>query len=159
MRNPYMARGQDPAGWVTETFPGPLRRALEQHGGVPHTVRAVVARQLPLRTAEQLRERIERRWYERYAHLPGQELLDRADEIAVELVREPGCEISNRCEDGWLLDEEAICAWCQPSGTVFDVREPDLAGGRRSSPETVSRMAAEIRASMRAGRRYRPQRP
>lgn len=154
MAIPYMAQGQDPVGWVTEAYPRPLRAALAQRGGIPHSVRTVVAQQLTLRTAEQLRERIERRWYGSYAHLTGPELLARADELAERLVGTPGCEVSLRCEDGWLLDQEANCMWCRPSRTEFHVYEDEETDGRRSSPETVSRMAAEIRTSMRTNRRY-----
>ncbi|WP_407913251.1 hypothetical protein [Kitasatospora sp. NE20-6] len=154
MAIPYMSQGQDPVGWVTEAYPRPLRYALSRRGGVPHTVRTVIAGQLRVRTADQLRERIERRWFGGFAHLPAPELLERADDIAMQLVGAPGCEVSLRCEDGWLLDQDANCMWCRPSRTEFHMRDEDLTDGRRSSAETVARMAAEIRTSMRTNRRY-----
>jgi hypothetical protein len=153
MTTPYLVQGRDPVAWVTEAFARPLLAALEQRGGVPHSVRSVVGQQLTVRSPAQLRERVERRWFERFAHLSGQALLERADEIAVDLVAAPGCELSVWCEDGWLLDEDMVCMWCRPSGTVFDMTEEDGSEGRRSSPETAARMAAEIRASMRLTRR------
>ncbi|MEV4614613.1 hypothetical protein AB0K43_18745 [Kitasatospora sp. NPDC049258] len=153
MTVPYIGPGSNPTDWVTRHYPGPLRAALEQRGGVPHSARSIVARQLSMRSAEQLRERIERRWYQRYAHLTGPVLLARADEIAEMLVAAPDCEVSDRCEDGWLLDEEANCTWCRPSRTEFDLTGQDETEGRRASPDTVARMAGSIRAQLREGRR------
>ncbi|MFJ1706063.1 hypothetical protein [Kitasatospora sp. NPDC088346] len=151
MSFPYQGPSADPAAWVARYFPRPLLAALEQRGGIPHTVRTLITRQLAVRTPEQLRDRIERRWFQRFSGTAGPALLDGADTIAARLVEEPGCEVSVRCEDGWLLDEDANCTWCRPSGTEFYLEDPDA--GRRSSPETVTRMAGEIRARMRQGRR------
>ncbi|MEU9132223.1 hypothetical protein AB0D08_29630 [Kitasatospora sp. NPDC048540] len=156
MTTPYVGPGSNPVDWVTSHYPRPLRIALERRGGIPHTARNTVVRQLGRRTPEQLRERIERRWYQRFAHLSAPELLERADDIAVQLVELPDCEVSDRCEDGWLLDEEANCTWCLPSGTVFDLPREDVGDGRRSSAETVARMAGSIRDRMRQGRRSLP---
>ncbi|GAA2747070.1 MULTISPECIES: hypothetical protein [Kitasatospora] len=149
----FLAFGQDPAVWVAGAFPGPLVRALEGRGGLPRAVREEIARQLAEDVGPSvLRERIERRWYERFAHVPPGELADRADEVAMQLVAASECPLG--CEDGWLLAESRVCAWCRPNGTVVDVRPEDLEGGRRlSSDEHVAR-AEEVRALMRHSRRY-----
>jgi hypothetical protein len=155
MPTPYLAQGRDPATWVLEAIPRPLRTVLEQRGGIPHAVRLTAHQQLDVRSPEQLRERIERRWYERFSHLPGAELAERADGIALELVAAAGCEVSVMCEDGWLLDQDAVCSWCRPSGTVFDIRADNVPDGRRLPPDVVAARAAKVRAAMRSSRRYR----
>ncbi|MFD9127756.1 hypothetical protein [Kitasatospora sp. NPDC059571] len=151
MSSPFPALGQDPAAWVAAAVPGPLMRALDRRGGMPHGMRQEIARQLADGTsAARLRERIERRWWERYAHLPGPDLLERADDIALDLVAVPTCPLG--CEDGWLIEQSRVCPWCRPNGTVIDVHEED--GGRRLDADGQARRAAEVRAAMRANRRY-----
>jgi len=153
VERPYLAHGQHPAVWVAAAIPGPLMRALEKHGGVPHAVRQDIAAQLADGVpGALLRERVERRWFERYAHLTGRELLERADEIALGLVAAPECPLG--CEDGWVVEESRVCAWCRPNGTVVDVRLDEEDGGRRLGPAEHAARAAEVRAAMRAGRRY-----
>ncbi|GAA4882802.1 hypothetical protein [Kitasatospora terrestris] len=152
--SPFIEYGQHPAAWVTSAIPAPLMRALEPRGGVPHAVRQEIERQLAEGVpASQLRERVERRWYERYAHVNGAELPMRADEIALALVAGSECPLG--CEDGWLVADSRVCPWCRPNGTVVDNHPDDLTGGRRlPGPEQVAR-AEEVRALMRNSRRYR----
>ncbi|GAA1073402.1 MULTISPECIES: hypothetical protein [Kitasatospora] len=153
MSSAFPARGQDPAVWAAAAVPGPLMRALDQRGGLPHTVRQDIARQLAEGTpATRLRDRMERRWWERYAQLTAPELLQRADDIALDLVAAPTCPLG--CEDGWLPDESRVCPWCRPNNTVIDVAPDEEPAGRRLEPEEQARRAAEVRAAMRAGRRY-----
>ncbi|MFJ6140550.1 hypothetical protein [Kitasatospora sp. NPDC092286] len=150
MTNPaYMTRGQDPVTWVTEGYPRVLLGILNKLGGLPHVVRPLIHHELASRTPAQLRERIERRWYLHYAQLSKPELTDRADIIAEDLVRSSDCP-EPRCEDGWLLDHNRSCVRCRPGRTEVHLTGRDeIVEGPRSSPETVARAAAEIRARMR----------
>ncbi|MFC6599057.1 hypothetical protein [Kitasatospora paranensis] len=153
MSSAFPARGQDAVAWVAAAMPGPMMRALDLRGGVPHGVRQEIARQLAEgASAARLRERIERRWWDRFAQLPGPELLERADEIVLALVAEPTCPLG--CEDGWLLEQSRVCPWCRPNGTVIDVSPDEEPGGRRLDADGQARRAAEVRALMRASRRY-----
>ncbi|MFJ9520643.1 hypothetical protein ACIRPK_20625 [Kitasatospora sp. NPDC101801] len=149
MTTPYLARGMNPVSWVTEGFPPVLLHVLAKNsGGLPPDVPALVHDQLAVRTPAEMRERIERRWYLLYSGLHNGELKKRADEIAVALVRPGNCTDPN-CEDGDLRDERGTCVLCRPSRSEFNMRAEDIPDGRRSSPETVARAAASIRAQLR----------
>ncbi|MFJ2776915.1 hypothetical protein [Kitasatospora sp. NPDC087315] len=152
MSTPFMEHGQHPATWVGAAIPRPLMVALEKRGGIPHTVRGEIGRQIEGGVAPQrLRDRVERRWFLRYSHLTGEALLSRADDIALELVLPPQCP-RGACEDGWLLDDSGSCPECLPSATVVDVAD-NLSHGRQAGPETYRRAAASVRAQLRSGHR------
>ncbi len=72
--HPRYPQGQHPAVWVTQAYPTVLQAALARHGGIPHAVRELVLQQLHHRTPGELRERIERRFFARFSHLPGGEI-------------------------------------------------------------------------------------
>ncbi len=147
MSTPYMPQGQHPAVWVTEGLPGPLLAALVRRGGIPHDVRTLVLDQLGQRSADDLRLRAERRWYQRYSNLTGPEIADRADRLAYELLAPSGCEVA-LCEDGWLLDDSGSCR-CRPARPVIDTTGGEGTGRPRSSPEFVTEMVAALRTQRR----------
>ncbi|GGV45760.1 hypothetical protein GCM10010495_74220 [Kitasatospora herbaricolor] len=144
----YVPPGQHPAVWVTEGLPGPLLAALVRHGGIPHTVRTLVIDQLKHRGPEDLRLRAERRWFQRYSHLTGPEIAERADRLAYDLLAPSGCEVA-QCEDGWLLDDSGGCHRCRIRRTVVDTTLAEPSGGPRSSPEYVTDVVAAMRAQRR----------
>ncbi|MET9396058.1 hypothetical protein [Kitasatospora sp. NPDC002965] len=80
--HPRGPQGQLPAVWVTESYPPVLRAALTSRSGIPVAARELVIEQLGHRTPGELRERVERRFFARFSHLPSGEITERADEIA-----------------------------------------------------------------------------
>jgi hypothetical protein len=148
MSTPYQPQGRPPEVWVMEGYPLPLLTALRHRGGLPHTVPPVLREQLAVRTPAQLRERIERRWFLRFSHLPGPDLVSRADEIALVLVVSGVCG-DLQCEDGWLLDAGVSCGRCRPTRCRFDMRSEDFPDGGQSSAVEVARVASAIRAELR----------
>jgi hypothetical protein len=146
MSTPYPSHRHDV--WVVEGYPPVLLTALTERGGVPPAVWHTVLEQLEQRSAAQLRERTERRWFLRFSHLTGPELAQRADELALALVAPGECR-DPRCEDGWLLDFATSCPRCRPTRSRFDMREEDVPDGHRSSPARVAQVASGIRAELR----------
>lgn len=138
--------GQHPGMWVTHAFVPVLRDALDHRGGIPHAVRTAVLAQLDPgaanhRSAALLRERVERRWFKRFAQLPRPEIIERADEIALALVDAPTCS-DPRCEDGWHLDTDSGCPRCRHRHVNTNALAPT---GPAASSQHVAAAAASIR--------------
>lgn len=148
MTTPFQRPQQHPAAWVTEGLPGALKDALVQRGGIPHRVRELVLDQLQYRTATELRDRIERRWFLRFSNLTGPEIAQRADTIVYELLAAGDCT-SLHCEDGWLRDDSGSCPKCRKNRSQFNMRPEDLAVDRRASPEFAAQVAAALRQERR----------
>jgi hypothetical protein len=143
-RNP----GQSPATWVVQAMPGPLGEALGKRGGVPHNVFRLIDQQLQFRSADELRERIERRWFGRFSHLTGRELRERADQIAWDLLVPGDCPAAD-CEDGWLRDDSGSCPQCRKGGSVLHMTGEDQGVAPVASP----RYAGQVLEGMRDQRR------
>ncbi|MFG2844189.1 hypothetical protein ACGF12_13605 [Kitasatospora sp. NPDC048296] len=145
-------QGQHPGVWVTQAYPPVLLSALQRRGGIPAAVREAVLDQLRHRSPATLRERIERRWFTRFNHLPAGEVAQRADDIAFDLVAAPHCP-DPRCEDGWLLDQyddASGCPRCRRRRIEVTLYEP--AAHPPSTPEHQQHMAARIRDQIRTTR-------
>ncbi|WP_030272957.1 hypothetical protein [Streptomyces sp. NRRL B-24484] len=143
-------QGQYPAVWVAGAYPSVLLAVLGQHGGIPQAMRESILRQLHEghRSPAELRERIERRWWSTYSHLPAGDIAERADEIALALVAAPPCSIA-RCEDGWHLDADRGCPQCRQRHIDTDALP---ATGPAASSEHIAATAAAIRRTIRASR-------
>ncbi|MFE0457758.1 hypothetical protein ACFW1A_00675 [Kitasatospora sp. NPDC058965] len=142
------AQGQHPGVWVTQAYPPVLLTALQRRGGIPVAVREVVLDQLRHRTPAQLRERLERRFFAAYAHLPAGHIAERADEIAYALLVAPACP-EPRCEDGWLLDADHGCPRCRQRRVETAATAP---AGPPATRATVTAAAAECRRTILSSR-------
>ncbi|MFJ5120960.1 hypothetical protein [Kitasatospora sp. NPDC088548] len=144
-------QGLHPGVWVTQAYPPVLAAALGRRGGIPVAVREAVLDQLRYRSPAALRERIERRWWADFGHLPAGAVAERADDIALALVAAPGCP-DPRCEDGWLLDQDDAAGGCPRCRRrrIEVTLAPALAPP--STPEHQQRMAARIRDQIRTSR-------
>ncbi|MDH6129366.1 hypothetical protein [Kitasatospora sp. GP82] len=142
--HPPGPQGQHPAVWVTQAYPPVLQAALARHGGLPASVRQLVLHELHHRTPAELRERIERRWYARFSHLPAGEIADRADEIALDLAAAPAC-LDPRCEDGWQLDADHGCPRCRQRLVNTNALPLD---GEPASTATAAAAVASIRRTI-----------
>ncbi|MFB7383158.1 hypothetical protein ACFC6U_39750 [Kitasatospora purpeofusca] len=141
-------QGLHPGVWVTQAYPPVLAAALQRRGGIPVAVREAVLDQLGHRSPATLRERIERRWWARWSHLPAGEIAERADDIAYALVAEPGCP-EPRCEDGWLLDTDHGCPRCRQRTVDTAAVAP---AGPPAARTTVAAAAAAIRQTILTSR-------
>ncbi|MEY9877941.1 glutaredoxin [Streptacidiphilus sp. MAP12-33] len=139
MTVPFQSPGQLPAVWVLQAMPGPLTEALRQHGGVPNNVFRLVDQQLQYRTAVELRERIERRWYKLFSNLTGPELVQRGDQIAWDLLAPNDCS-SPACEDGWLRDDSGSCPQCRKTSSVFHMTGEDHRDAPRANPSYAAQI-------------------
>ncbi|GHH67808.1 hypothetical protein GCM10018781_23650 [Kitasatospora indigofera] len=146
---PSTAIESDPAG-STPVMLDPLLAlaALVRHGGIPQTVRVLVIDQFAHRGPEDLRLRVERRWFQRYSHPTGPEIAQRADHLAYDLLAPSGCEMA-QCEDGWLLDDSGGCHRCRTRRTVVDTTLVEPSAGPRSSPGYVTDVVAAMQAQRR----------
>ncbi|MEY9844098.1 hypothetical protein [Streptacidiphilus sp. MAP5-3] len=144
----FQRPGQSPAVWVLQAMPGPLTEVLGKRGGVPHNVFRLVDQQLQYRTAAELRDRIERRWFKLFSNLTQPELKARADQIAWDLVAPGDCP-APECEDGWLRDDSGSCPHCRKPSSVFHMTGED----HRDAPSASPRYAAQLAEAMRDERR------
>lgn len=101
--------------------------------------------------AHRLAERIERRWFQRWAHRPlSRPRTDQSepygpDEVAVWLVAPGGCPAG--CEDGWLADDPGRpCPVCRPAAVHRAIAEP------QPNTEVAREIAATARAALQAGK-------
>ncbi|WP_052434951.1 hypothetical protein [Streptacidiphilus melanogenes] len=149
MTVPFQSPGQSPSVWVLQAIPGPLSEALTRHGGgVPHSVFRLVEQQLQYRTAVELRERVERRWFKLFSSLTGPELAERADQVAWDLLA-PGDCLSPSCEDGWLRDDSGSCPHCRKASSVFHMTGEDQSDAPAASPQYAAMMAEAMRDERR----------
>jgi hypothetical protein len=100
------------------------------------------------RTAAELRDRIERRWFGRYSNLTGPELETRADKIAWELLVPGSCPAPD-CEDGWLRDDSGSCPRCRKASSVVHMTGEDHV----DAPPAAPQYAAQIVEAMHDQRR------
>jgi hypothetical protein len=145
---PFQSPGQSPAVWVLQAMPSPLTEVLAKRGGVPHNVLRLAEQQLQYRTAVELRERIERRWFKFFSNLTGPELGQRGDKIAWDLLTPGDCSSPN-CEDGWLRDDSGSCPQCRKTSSVFHMTNED----QRDAPTATPQYAAMMTEAMRDERR------
>ncbi|MFF4726418.1 hypothetical protein ACFY3M_13905 [Streptomyces mirabilis] len=98
---------------VERAVPPSLLELLEAQK-VPHTWRVSVLRELEHRTAEQLADRVARRWVRhRYqSHLLAGRGIDNPYKVLQALVRAGECPDAG-CDDGELVDTGADCRTCQ----------------------------------------------
>lgn len=147
-------RGDQAAGpehRVLLALPDPVLRACG--GTAPAAVFRVIRSELLVRTASQLADRIERRWHNRWSHLPLHRTDDGTgqggygpDDVARWLV-EPG-RCTGGCEDGWMPGSGEPCPLCQPPP-----RPPRPA----VAPSAVAAdMAATARDAIRRSKAARP---
>ncbi len=149
-------RPSNPRGYVLQALPHQLLQALG--GRVPSTVHDLIHQEIAVRSAAQLRERVERRWNLRWAHALGE--LDEdgrrrwsAQDIAEQLLR-PGSCTDPLCEDGYHLTTDAPCAHCRQPLHRF---VPSVAD-HMATTEHARSTAAEIRRAIQENR-SRPKRP
>ncbi|MFG3497759.1 hypothetical protein [Streptomyces sp. NPDC047928] len=150
--------GQDPVSYVLQAFPQPLLQALGHR--VPRSLHELVHQELAHRTADQLLDRVERRWYTRWAHAlhekgeDGRRLWS-AQAVAEQLLTRGPCADLG-CEDGHLVTTGTACTRCRRPQHRF---VPAVADGT-ATPERVRRVAAEIRHALLEHRsRRQPPRP
>ncbi|RAG85908.1 hypothetical protein DN069_09020 [Streptacidiphilus pinicola] len=134
--------------WVLQAMPGPLTEVLGRRGGVPHTVVRLVEQQLLCRTADELRERIERRWFKLFSNLSGPELVRRGDQLAWDLLAPGECP-SPACEDGWLRDDSGSCPRCRKASSVIHMTDVDQRDAPPASPQYAAMMAEGMRDQRR----------
>ncbi|MFJ9396134.1 hypothetical protein ACIRQT_14815 [Streptomyces californicus] len=146
----------NPRGYVLQALPPQLLQALG--GRVPSTVHDLIHQEIAVRSAAQLRERIERRWNLRWSHALGE--LDEdgrrrwsAQDIAEQLLR-PGSCTDRQCEDGYHIVTDAPCPHCRQPMHRFVTSVAD----RTATSEHARSAAADIRRAMRENR-SRPTRP
>ncbi|MFL4910691.1 hypothetical protein ACJ6WF_48280 [Streptomyces sp. MMS24-I2-30] len=87
------------------------------HSRVPADVYRTVTAELSRRKPQQLADRVERRWFQRWAHALRQRDEDNQprytpDFITLQLVSPGPCPVPD-CEDGVLLRSEQVCSQCQ----------------------------------------------
>ncbi|OEV11348.1 hypothetical protein [Streptomyces nanshensis] len=123
----------DPLTVVLAAVPEKLLRACG--GQVPARAMEQMRWELQDRTGVQLVERIERRWWGKWAHLPlEKKATDRQegygpDDVLGWLVVPTECQ--GRCEDGFIPDDpNRPCPVCRPTRTRFDHGEAPRAGRR-----------------------------
>lgn len=156
----------DPLTVVLAAVPEKLLRACG--GQLPSRAMEALKWELQDRTGVQLAERIERRWWAKWAHLP----LEKKptdykdgygpDDVLGWLVAPTECQ--GRCEDGFVPDNpDRLCPVCRPTRTRFDHGETpsgrsddaesrELDDGERAGPgpwERPYEEAVEHRPPMR----------
>lgn len=135
---------------VLRALPAPLIRACG--GTTPKTAMDLVREQLQNGVpAQRLAGRIERRWFQQWAHRPlSRPRTDQAqpygpDDVAVWLVAPTGCRAD--CEDGWRPDDPGLsCPACRPAAAHRAIAES------QSSTPVAREIAAAARAALRAAK-------
>ncbi|MFI5750463.1 hypothetical protein ACIBBE_32135 [Streptomyces sp. NPDC051644] len=138
--------GNDPVGYVLQAFPQPLMQALGHR--LPPALPELIHQELTRRSADQLLDRLERRWNLRWAHAlheKGEDGRHRwsAQEIAEQLLR-PGSCSNPQCEDGCLVTTDTACTHCRRPEHRF---VPSVAD-RAATSDHARATAAEIRRAM-----------
>lgn len=145
--HPLTRPGRDPVAFVLGRMPRPLMDAM--HGRVPADVYQTVLAELGRRSPQQLTDRVERRWYLRWAHALRERDEDNrprwsADEIALQLVAPAACPVAD-CEDGVIVHSDRVCVHCQQPEYRF------VAGtAGTSSVHTRSAALAAMRQAVRS---------
>ncbi|MFJ1844372.1 MULTISPECIES: hypothetical protein [unclassified Streptomyces] len=138
--------GSDPVGYVLQALPQPLTRALGRR--FPPALLELIHRELARRSADQLRERLERRWNLRWSHALHEKNEDGGQRWSAADVAErllwPGSCSDPRCEDGSLVATDTACTHCRRLGHRF---VPSVAG-RAAAPDHARAAAAGIRRAM-----------
>ncbi|MHA4820417.1 hypothetical protein ACXZ65_39420 [Streptomyces aculeolatus] len=144
-----MSREQSRAMRAVEaSFPPELQSIMPRYR--PKVLRDTVLDALRWRTAEQLAERVQRRWYTwDFARLAEAGQLERPVGVAVKLVGDGDCGAA-RCEDGVDIDTGKPCPRCEeraasrrqarrvPRGPVPDQRSaPDHRTGVTPRPQSM----------------------
>ena len=119
-----------------------MPRVLAHHvnlvGGVSPEVRRTLLEQLRVRSVDQMRERLCRRWFAGPAHLSWKRVGEQCDDILLSLVADAGCT-DRDCEDGWLREHDRPCSVCRPPRADF---RPDTVQWRPSPNTTGTRVPA-----------------
>jgi hypothetical protein len=126
---------------VLAAFPEPLRAAMREtaHTDTPKTLVTAVAKALQDRTAEQLVDRVCRRWW-----LHGYEAKFEAGELArpvgaaVAMLRHGECP-DLRCEDGEVLDTGAPCRLCIERGKDYKAERAAARKAQKEAAEAARR--------------------
>ncbi|MEW1692217.1 hypothetical protein ACIQOF_13485 [Streptomyces sp. NPDC091265] len=142
----WQRAGADPVGYLLYALPQPLMR--EFGGRYPAELIELIHQELRRRSADQLLDRVERRWHTRWAHalqekdedgrrrwLPG--------EIAGHLLRASHCG-DPQCEDGRLIATDTPCPHCGHPLHRFVPAQAD----RRATTDRARATAAEIRREL-----------
>ncbi|MFD6417310.1 hypothetical protein [Streptomyces sp. NPDC060194] len=140
--------GGEPVAFVLRRMPHPLLDAMA--GRVPAAVHATIRAELAHRTPQQLSDRVERRWYGRWAHaLRARDeegrLVRGPDEIAVQLVA-PGPCPAPACEDGVVLGTDRTCPRCARPEHRADPAPPPRPDDR-ARREALTAMRAAVMES------------
>ncbi|MER6677492.1 hypothetical protein [Streptomyces sp. NPDC000983] len=136
--------------FVLGRMPRPLMDAM--HGRVPAAVYQTVVAELQRRTPQQMTDRVERRWYRRWAHAlrergeDGTQARWGTDEIALQLVAPASCPVPD-CEDGVLLSSEQVCAHCQQPEHRFVAGTADGPSSQQTRSAALASMRAAVMAS------------
>lgn len=113
--HPPVRPGRDPVAFVLGRMPRSLMNAL--HGRVSAAVYQTVLAELRRRSPQQLTDRLERRWYQRWAHALGETDENKrprwgADEFALNLMAPAARPVAD-CEDGMITNSDLFCRYCQ----------------------------------------------
>ncbi|MFJ2060290.1 hypothetical protein ACIOMM_30735 [Streptomyces sp. NPDC087908] len=132
--------------FVMRRFPRPLLDAL--YGQLPAAAYRTIVTELERRTPQQLADRVERRWFGRWAHALRQKDEDgrplwTANDIACYLVVASSCPVPD-CEDGMLIRSDTACQQCNPPEHRFVP-----ASGPASSEGTRRAALSAMRDSLR----------
>ncbi|WP_326701442.1 hypothetical protein OG909_31480 [Streptomyces sp. NBC_01754] len=149
--------GRDPVGYVLQALPRPLLQALGHRA--PRSVPDLVHQELGRRTADQLLERVERRWNVRWSHALHEKDEDgrrrwAPEEIAEALVG-PGRCTEPQCEDGYLISTGTPCRHCMRPTHRFVPATAD----RTAASDHARASAARIRRALLEGRSTKPGTP
>lgn len=138
--------GRDSIHTVLRAIPEPVVRACR--GELPAFLLEAIRSELAHRTAAQLAERVERRWWNYWSNQPLRQSLwvhapgHSPDHVAFWLVSPTECV--SRCEDGFLPHDMSVsCASCRP----VPVRTPNPV---KAAGDHSAACAASIRAQLQA---------
>ncbi|MER5896693.1 hypothetical protein [Streptomyces sp. NPDC001876] len=149
--------GADPVNYILQALPQPLVQALGHR--TPQSVHELIHRELGRRTADQLLDRLERRWNVRWAHALHEKDEDgrrrwTAQEVA-EALLSPGHCTNPQCEDGYLVTSDTPCGQCLRPTHRFVTSVADRTATSAHARET----AAQIRRALLEGRSTKPGKP
>ncbi|MGW4808740.1 hypothetical protein [Kitasatospora sp. NPDC004272] len=147
----------DPFAAVMHAFPDALIVLVS--GRFTAQVMTVIREEIARVGHQRLGDRIQRRWWRYWAHLPladNQPDVYTPDQCAINLVSPNGCS-DDDCEDGWLVDADRVCPRCAPPAAVVDgphqaIRDVLAEAGAdalRADPRRARAAAEAIREQMR----------